>query len=119
MGASQWPQRSKLAEEVRVRHVVCRSLLAVGGLENYCSYFLDGYQAGRHRPAGAGRGVFRFRRVALSRGFVKRSQQVMERIAPMLNVLFSSAGRRVELMRAFRKAYGALALAGQIICVDA
>lgn len=37
---------------------------------------------------------------------------------PSVNVLFTSAGRRVELLRAFRRAYDALGLAGQIVAVD-
>jgi len=36
----------------------------------------------------------------------------------MLNVLFTSAGRRVELLRAFRRAYAALGLDGRIIAID-
>ena len=36
-----------------------------------------------------------------------------------LNILFTSAGRRCELLRAFRDAYGALGLAGAITAVDA
>lgn len=35
-----------------------------------------------------------------------------------VNVLFTSVGRRVELLRAFRRAYQALDLPGQIIAVD-
>jgi carbamoyl-phosphate synthase large subunit len=35
-----------------------------------------------------------------------------------LNVLFTSAGRRIELLRAFRKAYQALGIAGRIVAVD-
>jgi carbamoyl-phosphate synthase large subunit len=35
-----------------------------------------------------------------------------------LNVLFTSAGRRVELLRAFRAAYGSLELEGNIIALD-
>ncbi len=36
----------------------------------------------------------------------------------MLNILFTSVGRRVELMRAFRAAYKALNLGGRIVAVD-
>jgi len=36
----------------------------------------------------------------------------------MINVLFTSAGRRVELLRAFRQAYAALNLPGQIVVTD-
>lgn len=36
----------------------------------------------------------------------------------MINVLFTSAGRRVELLRAFRQAYETLALPGHIIATD-
>ncbi len=36
----------------------------------------------------------------------------------MLNVLFSSAGRRVELLRTFRRAYETLALEGRIVAID-
>jgi carbamoyl-phosphate synthase large subunit len=36
-----------------------------------------------------------------------------------INVLFTSAGRRVELLRAFRRAYGELELDGEIVGVDA
>ncbi|HOG28481.1 MAG TPA: ATP-grasp domain-containing protein [Vicinamibacterales bacterium] len=36
----------------------------------------------------------------------------------MLNVLFTSAGRRVELLRAFRKAYATLGLDGRVVAVD-
>lgn len=36
----------------------------------------------------------------------------------MINLLFTSAGRRVELLRAFRRAYYALALDGHIVAVD-
>jgi len=36
----------------------------------------------------------------------------------MINILFTSVGRRVELMRAFRRAYKALELSGRIIAVD-
>lgn len=35
-----------------------------------------------------------------------------------LNVLFSSVGRRVELLRAFRRAYDELGLRGQIVALD-
>jgi carbamoyl-phosphate synthase large subunit len=35
-----------------------------------------------------------------------------------VNVLFTSAGRRVELLRAFRRAYGKLNLPGQILATD-
>ena len=35
-----------------------------------------------------------------------------------VNVLFTSAGRRVELMRAFRKAYKQLGLRGSIVATD-
>lgn len=35
-----------------------------------------------------------------------------------VNVLFTSVGRRVELLRAFRRAYDSLRLAGRIIAVD-
>jgi carbamoyl-phosphate synthase large subunit len=36
----------------------------------------------------------------------------------MINVLFTSAGRRVELLRAFRQAYSALNLPGKIVITD-
>lgn len=36
----------------------------------------------------------------------------------MLNILFSSVGRRVELLRAFRQAYMTLGLAGHIVATD-
>jgi carbamoyl-phosphate synthase large subunit len=36
-----------------------------------------------------------------------------------INVLFTSAGRRVELLRAFRQAYADLSLAGSIVAIDA
>jgi carbamoyl-phosphate synthase large subunit len=36
----------------------------------------------------------------------------------MLNVLFTSAGRRVELLRAFRRAYATLGLDGRVVAVD-
>jgi carbamoyl-phosphate synthase large subunit len=36
-----------------------------------------------------------------------------------VNVLFSSAGRRVELLRAFKRAYSDLALEGNVVAVDA
>lgn len=36
-----------------------------------------------------------------------------------VNILLTSAGRRVELLRAFRRAYGALRLPGNIVAVDA
>lgn len=42
----------------------------------------------------------------------------MAQTAAPLNVLFTSAGRRVELMRAFRRAYERLGLAGAIVAVD-
>jgi carbamoyl-phosphate synthase large subunit len=35
-----------------------------------------------------------------------------------VNVLFTSVGRRVELLRAFRNAYGSLNLSGKIVAVD-
>src|SRR6266542_2079494 len=35
-----------------------------------------------------------------------------------VNVLFTSAGRRVELLRAFRQAYRTLSLAGNIVALD-
>ena len=35
-----------------------------------------------------------------------------------VNVLFTSAGRRVELLRAFRRAYGDLGVEGEILAVD-
>jgi carbamoyl-phosphate synthase large subunit len=35
-----------------------------------------------------------------------------------INILFTSAGRRVELLRAFRRAYGELALPGRILAAD-
>lgn len=37
---------------------------------------------------------------------------------PRLNILFTSVGRRVELLRAFRAAYHSLELAGEIVTVD-
>lgn len=37
---------------------------------------------------------------------------------PILNILFTSAGRRVELIRAFRRAYNSLGLSGRILAVD-
>ena len=37
---------------------------------------------------------------------------------PRLNVLFTSVGRRVELLRAFRAAYKSLELSGEIVAVD-
>ena len=37
---------------------------------------------------------------------------------PVVNTLFTSAGRRVELLRAFRRAYESLSLQGSIIAVD-
>lgn len=37
---------------------------------------------------------------------------------PALNTLFLSAGRRVELLRAFRRAYSSLGLAGRTVAVD-
>ena len=36
----------------------------------------------------------------------------------MINILFASAGRRVELLRAFRNAYESLGLEGRIIALD-
>lgn len=39
-------------------------------------------------------------------------------MAPSVNVLFSSVGRRVELVRAFRQAYTALGLTGHIVVTD-
>ncbi len=38
--------------------------------------------------------------------------------ANSVNVLFTSVGRRVELLRAFRQAYQALGLSGRIVAVD-
>jgi carbamoyl-phosphate synthase large subunit len=38
--------------------------------------------------------------------------------ARKFNILFTSAGRRVELLRAFRKAYDSLGLTGKIIALD-
>lgn len=38
--------------------------------------------------------------------------------ARKINILFSSAGRRVELLRAFRRAYDSLGLRGNIVAVD-
>ena len=35
-----------------------------------------------------------------------------------MNVLFTSAGRRVELLRAFKRAYADLGLSGHIVAVD-
>lgn len=42
----------------------------------------------------------------------------VESRANRINVLFTSVGRRVELMRAFRQAYQELSLAGNIIATD-
>lgn len=42
----------------------------------------------------------------------------MAQTAARLNVLFTSVGRRVELMHAFRRAYERLGLAGAIVAVD-
>jgi carbamoyl-phosphate synthase large subunit len=42
----------------------------------------------------------------------------VERRLDRVNVLFTSVGRRVELMRAFRKAYGELGLRGSIVATD-
>lgn len=42
----------------------------------------------------------------------------MAQTAALLNILFTSAGRRVELMRAFRRAYEQLGLAGSIVAID-
>jgi carbamoyl-phosphate synthase large subunit len=39
-------------------------------------------------------------------------------MSPEVNLLFTSVGRRVELLRAFRRAYKALGLAGRIIGTD-
>jgi carbamoyl-phosphate synthase large subunit len=36
-----------------------------------------------------------------------------------INVLFTSAGRRVELLRAFREAYSLLGITGHVIALDA
>ncbi|PYM07642.1 MAG: hypothetical protein DMF15_10395 [Verrucomicrobia bacterium] len=36
-----------------------------------------------------------------------------------INVLFTSAGRRVELLRAFREAYSLLGIIGYVIALDA
>jgi carbamoyl-phosphate synthase large subunit len=38
--------------------------------------------------------------------------------AASVNVLFTSAGRRVELLRAFKRAYADLGLSGNIVAVD-
>ena len=38
--------------------------------------------------------------------------------ARSVNILFTSVGRRVELVRAFRRAYERLKLAGRIVAVD-
>jgi len=35
-----------------------------------------------------------------------------------VNLLFTSAGRRIELIRAFRRAYTTLRLSGRIVVVD-
>ncbi len=40
-------------------------------------------------------------------------------IARNINVLFTSAGRRVELLRAFRAAYSLLGIIGYVIALDA
>lgn len=37
---------------------------------------------------------------------------------PVVNVLFTASGRRVELIRAFRKAYVEAGIRGKIVCVD-
>jgi len=37
---------------------------------------------------------------------------------PPVNVLFTSAGRRVELLTAFRQAYKTLGLKGRVVAVD-
>ncbi len=42
----------------------------------------------------------------------------VEKRLDRVNVLFTSVGRRVELMRAFRKAYGELGLGGSIVGTD-
>jgi len=42
----------------------------------------------------------------------------VEKRLDRVNVLFTSVGRRVELMRAFRKAYGELGLRGSIVATD-
>lgn len=42
----------------------------------------------------------------------------VEKRLDRINVLFTSVGRRVELMRAFRKAYGELELRGSIVGTD-
>lgn len=36
----------------------------------------------------------------------------------MVNVLFTSVGRRMELLRAFKRAYANLGLSGHIVAVD-
>lgn len=38
--------------------------------------------------------------------------------SPSVNVLFTSAGRRVELITAFRQAYSTLGLSGRVVAVD-
>lgn len=45
--------------------------------------------------------------------------EVGESTVSRINVLFTSAGRRVELLRAFKQAYADLNLAGNVVAIDA
>ena len=42
----------------------------------------------------------------------------MEQAAKRVNLLFTSAGRRVELLRAFKRAFGTLGLNGNVVALD-
>ncbi len=40
------------------------------------------------------------------------------KVSKTVNILFTSVGRRVELMRAFRQAYQELEIGGRIVAID-
>src|SRR5439155_18238482 len=58
------------------------------------------------------------RTVKYARDFSRRACPLARRADGTFNTLFTSVGRRVELLRAFRAAYQALGLRGEVIGVD-
>jgi carbamoyl-phosphate synthase large subunit len=58
------------------------------------------------------------RKTALPRGRSRSDPRIAARTQIFMNILFTSVGRRVELLKAFRTAYRALELKGRIIALD-
>src|SRR5437764_2333209 len=103
-GARRGSQCAHVGREVRRRRRLCGQLVAVDGRPG---------PGAEHLAGAASRGRER-------RG--PRHHAALRGASGMnggpINVLFTSVGRRVELVRAFRAAYATLGLSGRILAVD-